>query len=251
MPTAESSSNNGGPTVLLGLHTMADLGSPPTDHRVPNRLGPTALGRRLTTSTSMPPTAMPRCPATGRHTTSTSRRHGPAASSFLFAHGLCTMAICAHHVLGIVGVDDPGRVSRVAVRFASPTPLGADLAVDAYGIDDGRSHSRRAAQMNDHQPRQIGVAAMTGLDIGVYVPQMAFSYEDILHRAQRCEELGIGSVWLYDHLYGPGAGPDLLAGGVDVGHRIAGPHRATAGRTHGVVQPVSPPCRAGQDGDHS
>lgn len=46
---------------------------------------------------------------------------------------------------------------------------------------------------------------MTGLDIGVYVPQMAFSYEDILHRAQRCEELGIGSVWLYDHLYGPGA----------------------------------------------
>jgi len=46
---------------------------------------------------------------------------------------------------------------------------------------------------------------MTGLDIGVYVPQMAFSYEDVLHRAQRCEELAIGSVWLYDHLYGPGA----------------------------------------------
>jgi alkanesulfonate monooxygenase SsuD/methylene tetrahydromethanopterin reductase-like flavin-dependent oxidoreductase (luciferase family) len=49
---------------------------------------------------------------------------------------------------------------------------------------------------------------MTGLDIGVYVPQMAFSYEDVLHRAVRCEELGIGSVWLYDHLYGPGA-PDI------------------------------------------
>lgn len=45
---------------------------------------------------------------------------------------------------------------------------------------------------------------MTGLDIGVYVPQMGFSYEDVLHRAQRCEELGIGSLWLYDHLYGPG-----------------------------------------------
>jgi alkanesulfonate monooxygenase SsuD/methylene tetrahydromethanopterin reductase-like flavin-dependent oxidoreductase (luciferase family) len=49
---------------------------------------------------------------------------------------------------------------------------------------------------------------MTGLDIGVFVPQMAFSYEDVLHRAVRCEELGIGSVWLYDHLYGPGA-PDI------------------------------------------
>jgi alkanesulfonate monooxygenase SsuD/methylene tetrahydromethanopterin reductase-like flavin-dependent oxidoreductase (luciferase family) len=46
---------------------------------------------------------------------------------------------------------------------------------------------------------------MTGLDIGVYVPQMAFSYQDVLHRALRCEELGIGSMWLYDHMYGPGA----------------------------------------------
>jgi alkanesulfonate monooxygenase SsuD/methylene tetrahydromethanopterin reductase-like flavin-dependent oxidoreductase (luciferase family) len=45
---------------------------------------------------------------------------------------------------------------------------------------------------------------MTGLDIGVYVPQMGFGYDDVLHRALRCEELGIGSLWLYDHLYGPG-----------------------------------------------
>jgi len=49
---------------------------------------------------------------------------------------------------------------------------------------------------------------MTELDIGVYVPQMGFSYEEILHRALRCEELGIGSLWLYDHLYGPGR-PDI------------------------------------------
>jgi alkanesulfonate monooxygenase SsuD/methylene tetrahydromethanopterin reductase-like flavin-dependent oxidoreductase (luciferase family) len=45
---------------------------------------------------------------------------------------------------------------------------------------------------------------MTGLDIGVYVPQMGFTYRDVLHRAQRCEALGIRSMWLYDHLYGPG-----------------------------------------------
>jgi len=49
---------------------------------------------------------------------------------------------------------------------------------------------------------------MTTLDIGVYVPQMAFSYPDVLHRARRCEELGIGSLWLYDHMYGPGV-PDI------------------------------------------
>lgn len=46
---------------------------------------------------------------------------------------------------------------------------------------------------------------MGDLDIGVYVPQMGFSYQDVLDRARRCEELGIGSLWLYDHLYGPGA----------------------------------------------
>lgn len=49
---------------------------------------------------------------------------------------------------------------------------------------------------------------MSGLDIGVYVPQIGFSYREVLHRAQRCEELGIGSLWLYDHLYGPGV-PDI------------------------------------------
>jgi alkanesulfonate monooxygenase SsuD/methylene tetrahydromethanopterin reductase-like flavin-dependent oxidoreductase (luciferase family) len=42
------------------------------------------------------------------------------------------------------------------------------------------------------------------LDVGLYVPQVAMSFDDVLHRARRCEELGIGSLWLYDHLYGPG-----------------------------------------------
>jgi alkanesulfonate monooxygenase SsuD/methylene tetrahydromethanopterin reductase-like flavin-dependent oxidoreductase (luciferase family) len=49
---------------------------------------------------------------------------------------------------------------------------------------------------------------MTDLDIGIYVPQMGFGFEDILHRALRCEELGIRSLWMYDHLYGPGM-PDV------------------------------------------
>ncbi len=45
---------------------------------------------------------------------------------------------------------------------------------------------------------------MTRPEIGVYLPQMGFTFDDVLHRAQRCEELGIESLWLYDHLYGPG-----------------------------------------------
>ncbi|MGE2712415.1 LLM class flavin-dependent oxidoreductase [Mycolicibacterium litorale] len=46
---------------------------------------------------------------------------------------------------------------------------------------------------------------MSDLDVGVYVPQIGFTYADMLHRALRCETLGIGSLWLYDHFYGPGA----------------------------------------------
>jgi alkanesulfonate monooxygenase SsuD/methylene tetrahydromethanopterin reductase-like flavin-dependent oxidoreductase (luciferase family) len=45
---------------------------------------------------------------------------------------------------------------------------------------------------------------MTKPEIGVYLPQMGFTYADLLHRARRCENLGIDSLWLYDHLYGPG-----------------------------------------------
>lgn len=48
---------------------------------------------------------------------------------------------------------------------------------------------------------------MSKPEIGVYLPQMGFTYEQILHRTRRCEQLGIDSVWLYDHLYGPGV-PD-------------------------------------------
>ena len=39
--------------------------------------------------------------------------------------------------------------------------------------------------------------------IGIYVPQLAFSYPDMLDRARRTEDLGFDSFWLYDHLYGP------------------------------------------------
>jgi F420-dependent oxidoreductase-like protein len=41
------------------------------------------------------------------------------------------------------------------------------------------------------------------VDFGIYVPQLAFGYDDVLARARLCEELGITSFWLFDHLYGP------------------------------------------------
>lgn len=48
------------------------------------------------------------------------------------------------------------------------------------------------------------------IEFGIYVPQLAFTYNDVLSRARLCEELGFSSFWLFDHLYGPGL-PDLPA----------------------------------------
>lgn len=43
---------------------------------------------------------------------------------------------------------------------------------------------------------------------GLYLPQVAFSYQQILDRALIAEEAGFDSLWLYDHLSSPGQ-PDL------------------------------------------
>lgn len=42
------------------------------------------------------------------------------------------------------------------------------------------------------------------MSFGIYLPQVAFTFDDILERALRCEKLGFESFWLYDHLSSPG-----------------------------------------------
>jgi acyl dehydratase len=56
------------------------------------------------------------------------------ASGFdrLFLHGLCTMAMCAQGVVQLVADGNPERVRRIAVRFATPTFLGEQLAVHVF-----------------------------------------------------------------------------------------------------------------------
>lgn len=49
---------------------------------------------------------------------------------------------------------------------------------------------------------------MPAARFGLYVPQVAFGYPQILERALVAEEAGFDSLWLYDHLYSPGQ-PDL------------------------------------------
>ncbi len=89
---------------------------------------------------------------------------------------------------------------------------------------------------------------MSKPEIGVYLPQMGFTYDQILHRAQRCDELGIDSLWLYDHLYGPGV-PDYpsLEAWTLATALLSRTERIQVG-THGVVQPVSSSRGACQDG---
>ena len=49
-----------------------------------------------------------------------------------FLHGLCTMSLCARAVVELVAGGVPDRVRRIAVRFASPMPLGDRLSVRLY-----------------------------------------------------------------------------------------------------------------------
>lgn len=43
----------------------------------------------------------------------------------------------------------------------------------------------------------------SGIEFGLYVPQIGFAYDEIRARAELCEELGFHSLWFFDHLYGP------------------------------------------------
>ena len=86
-------------TVYLGV-TCAATGEPPRRRTPsPRRPGPARWARATWPSTRAWPAATPRCPATGRPTTSRSRRPGAAAFDRPFLHGLCTMALCARGVV--------------------------------------------------------------------------------------------------------------------------------------------------------
>jgi acyl dehydratase len=55
-----------------------------------------------------------------------------------FLHGLCTMALCARAVVGTACPEDPSRLQRFAVQFASPAYLDEDLTVRIRRLGEGR-----------------------------------------------------------------------------------------------------------------
>jgi acyl dehydratase len=130
--------------VLLGLDGMPEFGSMPADHRFPEEARANAVGSAIAHLDDR--MAHRYAEVSGDWSAHHFDVDVARASGFdsVFAHGLCTMAVCTHRMLNLLDVDDPGRVSRVAVRFASPTPLDCDLTVNAYGIEE-RSFAFEAA----------------------------------------------------------------------------------------------------------
>jgi acyl dehydratase len=122
--------------MLLGLRGMADLGMTPAEHRFPEEARDHPLGtvsQHIDGDITRRYAELSGDWAAHHFDIKVARAAG---FDFVFTHGLCTMAICAHRMLDLLDVDDPGRVRRIAVRFASPTPLDCDLTVNAFGIDE-------------------------------------------------------------------------------------------------------------------
>jgi len=55
-----------------------------------------------------------------------------------FLHGLCTMALCARAVVRTACDDDPSRLQRFALQFASPAYLDQDLTVRICHLEGSR-----------------------------------------------------------------------------------------------------------------
>lgn len=52
----------------------------------------------------------------------------------IIAHGLCTMAMCSQAVVQLAADGDPGRIKRLAVRFASNVFPGNDVETTVYAL---------------------------------------------------------------------------------------------------------------------
>ena len=50
------------------------------------------------------------------------------------------------------------------------------------------------------------------VEVGIYLPQVGFTYDDVLERAQWVEEFGFHSLWLFDHIFFEGMPMPTLEG---------------------------------------
>jgi acyl dehydratase len=122
-------------TMLLAVADVNDSGEAPADHTFPDEARTHPLG------TSVLPVEDDVAHRYAEVTGDWSAHHFELDAArvsgvdFRFAHGLCTMAMCTHQAVRFAAGGDPSRVRRVAVRFASPTRIGADLDVELFTVD--------------------------------------------------------------------------------------------------------------------
>ncbi len=105
---------------FAGSDVLADAGPEPPDHTFPDaaRAHPVVSATRHVDADQ--PTRY--AEVSGDWSPHHFELDAARASGFdyLFAHGLCTMAMCTQAVIAEVAGGDQARVRRVAVRFASP-----------------------------------------------------------------------------------------------------------------------------------
>ncbi len=77
-----------------------------------------------------------------------------------FLHGLCTMALCARAVVGVLCPDDPSRLRRFAVQFASPAYLDEDLTVRICASRRGPLRLRGDVRGQRRHPQRVRRASM-------------------------------------------------------------------------------------------
>ena len=122
-------------TLFLGADGLADAGPEPPDHAFP------AEARQHPVGSATQHVDADIAQRYGEVSGDWSAHHFDIAAAraagfdYLFTHGLCTMAMCTQYAVQLVADSDPSRVGRVAVRFASPTRIGGDLAVDVYAAN--------------------------------------------------------------------------------------------------------------------
>ncbi len=124
-------------TVYLGI-TCEPAGAPAPPHRFPDEARARALGRyTIDVDTDM---ARRYAEVSGDWSPHHFEVDAARRSGFdrPFLHGLCTMALCGQAAAEVVGGDDPTRLRRIAVRFATPTFLGEPLEVAFYDAGGGR-----------------------------------------------------------------------------------------------------------------
>ncbi len=120
---------------FAGSDVLADAGPEPPDHTFPEvaRARPVSSVRRHVDADQPTRYAKVSDDWSPHHFELEAAR--ASGFDYLFAHGLCTMAMCTQAVIAEVAGGDPARVRRIAVRFASPTRLDEDLTVDVFEVD--------------------------------------------------------------------------------------------------------------------